>query len=62
MNNKDYIHNDIKVTPKELSNIPHVISEADFYTSRPNPNRISRIACEIDEYLKYKRKCTGGLD
>ena len=50
------------VTPKELSNIPHVISEADFYTNRPNPNRISRIACEIDEYLKYKRKCIGGLD
>ena len=36
--------------------IPHVVYLSDFNTNYPNPNRIDRIASEINEYLKYKRK------
>ena len=46
------------VAPSEYSRIPHVICLADFNTSHPNPNRIDRIASEINEYLSYKRKHT----
>jgi hypothetical protein len=46
------------VSPSECSCIPHVICIADFNTNYPNPNRISRIAREVDEYLKYKYKNT----
>ena len=42
------------VSPAECSRIQHVIYAADFNTNYPNPNRISRIAREVDEYLKYK--------
>ena len=28
----------------------------DFNTNYPNPNRIDRIAREVDEYLKWKHK------
>ena len=46
----------IGFTPDEYCRIPHMICLADFDTSHPNPNRIDRIAKEIDEYLKYKNK------
>ena len=29
----------------------------DFNTNYPNPNRIDRIAREVDEYLKWNHKC-----
>ena len=45
------------ITPAEYSRIPHTICLADFNTSYPNPNRINRIASEINEYLNWKRKC-----
>ena len=38
--------------------IPHMICPNDFNTNYPNPNRISRIAREIDEYLKHEHKKT----
>ena len=47
------LHNGI--APSEYSRIPHMIDLADFDTNHPNPNRIDRIASEINEYLK--RKC-----
>ena len=40
----------------ECDHIPHVIYLNDFNTNYPNPNRINRIASEISEYLKCKRK------
>ena len=40
----------------EYSRINHMVCLVDFDTNHPNPNRIDRIASEIDEYLKYKRK------
>ena len=45
-----------EVTPTEYSRIPHMVCLADFNTSHPNPNRINRIAGEIDEYLRHKCK------
>ena len=51
---KETLHNGI--TPSEYSRIPHMIYPDDFNMNHPNPNRIDRIAGEIDEYLKYKRK------
>ena len=36
--------------------IPHMVCPDDFNTNYPNPNRIGRIAREIDEYLRYKHK------
>lgn len=36
--------------------IPHIIYLDDFNTNYPNTNRISRIACEINEYLKRKNR------
>ena len=50
------------ISTSEYSRIPHMIYPGDFNTNHPVPNRIDRIAREIDEYLKYKRKCIGGLD
>lgn len=44
------------MNPYKLPYISHVITYSDFCTDRPNPNRISRIAREIDMFLKYKRK------
>lgn len=44
------------ITPAEYSRIPHMICLADFNTNHPNPNRINRIASEINEYLRYKNK------
>lgn len=44
------------ISPMEYSRIPHMIVEADFFTNRPNPYRVDRIASEINDYLKYKRK------
>ena len=52
---RDILHNRL-VSPDEYSRIPHMICLADFDTNRPNPNRINRIATEINEYLKYKHK------
>ena len=46
------------INPNEYSRIPHKICLDDFNTSYPNSSRISRIASEIGEYLKYKRKNT----
>ena len=48
------LHNDIN--PYGYYHIPHIICLADFNTNHPNPNRIDRIASEINEYLKYDRK------
>jgi hypothetical protein len=45
------------VNPSEYSRIPHMIYESDFNTNHPSANRIERIAREIDEYMKWKRKC-----
>ena len=45
-----------EITSSEYSRIPHTIYEADFNTSYPSQSRINRIASEISEYLKYKRK------
>lgn len=57
MNNKRTItypdYNKIKL---ESQYIDHSISEADFFTSHPNPYRISYTASDIHRYLKYKRK------
>ena len=44
------------IAPSEYSRIPHTICLADFDTNHPNTNRIDRIASEINEYLKHKRK------
>ena len=44
------------VNHNEYSRIPHTVCLADFDTNHPNTNRIDRIASEINEYLKYKRK------
>jgi hypothetical protein len=32
----------------------YVITENDFDTSHPNSNRIDRVACEINRYLRRK--------
>ena len=45
------------ISPDEYSCIPHMICFADFNTNYPNPNRIDRIASEIDEYLNWKGRC-----
>lgn len=50
---------DCGATCVEYCRIPHVICSADFDTSRPVPNRINRIANEINEYLRWKRKSGG---
>lgn len=44
------------ITPIEYSRIPHTICSADFDTGHPIPNRVNRIASEINEYLNYKNK------
>ena len=44
------------IAPSECSRVPHMIYEADFNTNHPVPNRINRLASEINEYLKYKHK------
>ena len=44
------------LTPDEYSRIPHMVYATDFNTNHPIPNHIDRIASEINEYLKYKRK------
>ena len=46
------------INPNEYSRIPHTVYLSDFNTSHPNPNRIDRIASEISEYRKFKRKNT----
>lgn len=43
-------------SPSEYSCIPHSVCLDDFNTNHPNPNRINRIASEINEYLKHKHK------
>ena len=49
------------ISPSECFRIPHMIYEADFNTNYPIPNRIDRIAREIDEYMRWKRKCDKGV-
>ena len=44
------------ISRDEYSRICHTVCLADFDTSHPNPNRINRIASEINEYLNYKIK------
>ena len=44
--------------PVEYCRVPHVVCQADFNTSYPNPNRINRIASEINEYLRHKNRNT----
>ena len=53
---QEILHNGIK--PDEYSRIPHKICLDDFNTNYPNTSRIDRIAGEINEYLKHKRKNT----
>lgn len=52
----EILHNG--ANPNEYSRIPHKICLGDFNTNYPNTNRIDRIASEINEYLKHKRKNT----
>ena len=54
---KETLH--IGINPSEYSRIPHIIYDNDFNTNHPNPNRIDRIAREIDEYMKWKRRYEG---
>ena len=51
---KNYLYNGVRLIEGKLSSVPHVVSFADFNTNYPNPNRINRIASEINEYLKYE--------
>ena len=46
------------ITPAEYCRIPHMIYATDFNTNHPSPNRIDRIAREINEYMKWKDKYT----
>ena len=46
------------IRPDELSRVSHMVYLSDFNTNHPSPNRIDRIASEINEYLKYKYKNT----
>ena len=50
------------ISPDEYSRIPHTVCSVDFNTSHPCPNRINRIASEINEYLTWKRKRKEGLE
>lgn len=54
-NTQEILHKGI--SSNEYSRIPHMICLADFNTNYPSTNRIGRIAGEIDEYMKWKRKC-----
>ena len=45
------------IAPSEYSRIPHMVYLNDFNTNHPASNRIDRIAREINEYMKWKRKC-----
>lgn len=47
--------------PDEYSRISHTICLADFNTNYPNPNRINRIASEINEYVKTKNRDAKGV-
>ena len=58
MTEREMLYNGV-ITPSEYSRIPHMIVEDDFDTYRPSLYRVDRIAREIDEYLKYKRKALG---
>lgn len=44
------------ISPEEYSRIHHEIYLDDFNTNYPSSNRVERIAREIDEYIKWKRK------
>lgn len=46
------------VSAEEYSRIPHMIYLGDFNTNYPSPNRIDRIASEINDYLRHMSKCT----
>ena len=48
------------VAPEEFLRTPHIILEGDFSTNYPSQSRINRVACEIDEYLRRKRKYMEG--
>lgn len=41
------------VNTVESSRIPHMVYLGDFNTNYPSPNRIDRIASEINDYLKH---------
>ena len=45
----------LTISKEEYRRMYCEISPADFNTFKPNPNRISRIAKEIDDYFEYKR-------
>lgn len=45
------------ISPSEYSRAPHTVCLSDFDTNHPCANRIERIASEINEYMKWKRKC-----
>ena len=44
---------DYKLIQKQSSYYGCTITEADFNTNHPNPNRISYTASDINKYLKY---------
>ena len=55
MNSKEILKTpDYKLIREESRRIDCTISEADFYTSRPNPNRIAVAAGDINRYLNLK--------
>ena len=47
-------YTDYKSIQEEATHIDCTITEADFYTSHPNPYRISYIVSDINRHLKYK--------
>ena len=44
---------DYKIVREQSSYYGCTITEADFNTNHPNPNRISCTATDINRYLKY---------
>ena len=44
----------------EVIPVPHKVYLDDFSTSHPNSSRVDRIANEVNEYLRYKKKHAEG--
>lgn len=53
---KDQEYEFYHIDKSEYDRLTYVISEADFNTGCPNPNRIDKIASEINNYLIHRRK------
>lgn len=56
MKDRNKMWNNCVIGRGECCRIHNVITLSDFSTSYPNPNRINRIANELNEYLRYKYK------